>query len=172
MDARIIKIGFGGGCHWCTEAVFQALHGVIEVEQGWIASFAANSAFSEAVIVHYNEADISLTHLIEIHLNTHKSSSNHSMRKKYRSAVYTFSTLQEEQAKAVISSFQPEFENKLITEVQPFKSFRPSPVAIQDYYKKNPSKPFCTKYIDPKLNVIADQFQDQMKRIRNVEILD
>jgi len=168
MDARIIKIGFGGGCHWCTEAVFQALHGVLKVEQGWIASFDAHSAFSEAVIVHYKKADISLKTLIEVHLHTHKSSSKHSMRKKYRSAVYTFSGSQEEQAKSIISSFQPEFDNKLITEVHPFKSFRPSPEAIQNYYKKNPSKPFCTKYIDPKLSVIADQFQDQLKRIRHV----
>ena len=169
MDARIVKIGFGGGCHWCTEAVFQALHGVLKVEQGWIASIDQQSDFSEAVIVHYKEADISLKTLIEIHLHTHRSSSNHSMRKKYRSAVYTFIASQEEQAKALILAFQQEFDNKLITEVHPFESFRPSPVAIQNYYKKNPSKPFCTKYIDPKLSVIADQFQDQMKRIRNVE---
>ncbi|MGB5358746.1 MAG: peptide-methionine (S)-S-oxide reductase, partial [Eudoraea sp.] len=33
---RIDKIGLGGGCHWCSEAVFQALRGVIKVEQGWI----------------------------------------------------------------------------------------------------------------------------------------
>jgi len=168
MDARIVKIGFGGGCHWCTEAVFQALHGVLKVEQGWIASVNLQSNFSEAVIVHYNQEVISLKNLIEIHLYTHSSSSNHAMRKKYRSAIYTFSASQNDKAKALISSFQPQFKNKLITKVFPFESFRPSPVAIQNYYKKNPSKPFCTKYIDPKLNVIADQFQDQMKHIKHV----
>lgn len=164
----MIKIGFGGGCHWCTEAVFQALHGVLKVEQGWIASVDGKSNFSEAVIVHYNQEDISLKILIEIHLHTHKSSSNHSMRKKYRSAVYTFSTAQKDKAKTIISTFQSQFENKLITEVLPFKSFRPSPEAIQDYYQKNPSKPFCTKYIDPKLKVITNQFHDQMKRIKDI----
>jgi len=166
MDARIIKVGFGGGCHWCTEAVFQALHGVIKVEQGWIASFDEQSAFSEAVIVHFNETAISLETLIEVHINTHKSSSNHSMRKKYRSAVYTFSASQKNQAKTIISGFQSEFNNHLITEVYPFKSFRPSPEAIQNYYKKNPSKPFCEKYINPKLRLIAARFEGQM----NMEI--
>jgi len=170
MDARITKIGFGGACHWCTEAVFQALHGVLKVEQGWIASVEGQSDFSEAVIVHYNQEDISLITLIEIHLRTHRSSSNHSMRKKYRSAVYTFSSPQNEKAKTLISTFQPQFENKLITEVFPFESFRPSPDAIQNYYHKNPKKPFCTKYIDPKLKVLSDQFQDQMKHIVNIEI--
>ena len=48
------KIGFGGGCHWCTEAIFQALNGVESVEQGWISSLNPYDTFSEAVIVHFN----------------------------------------------------------------------------------------------------------------------
>jgi len=161
---EIVKIGFGGGCHWCTEAVFQALQGVISVEQGWIASFDQQSSFSEAVIVHFAPADISLETLIEAHLVTHKSSSNHSMRQKYRSAVYSFSESQKKQAKEIIQNFQYQFDNKLITEVYAFKSFKPSPVDIQNYYKKNPSKPFCTKYIDPKLRLVVDQFENQIKK--------
>ena len=161
---EITKIGFGGGCHWCTEAVFQALQGVISVEQGWIASFDQQSSFSEAVIVHFKEADISLETLIEVHLSTHKSSSNHSMREKYRSAVYSFSESQRKQSKEIIQNFQHQFDNKLITEVYAFKSFKPSPGDIQNYYKKNPLKPFCTKYIDPKLRVLTDQFERQINR--------
>ena len=161
---EIVKIGFGGGCHWCTEAVFQALQGVIRVEQGWIASFDKQSSFSEAVIVHFATADICLETLIEVHLVTHKSSSNHSMRQKYRSAVYSFSESQKKQAKEIIQNFQYQFDNKLITEVYAFKSFQPSSEDIQNYYKKNPSKPFCTKYIDPKLRIVADQFEHQINR--------
>ena len=102
MKEMISKIGFGGGCHWCTEAVFQSLKGVAKVEQGWIASFDEYDSFSEAVIVYYNETVISLETLIDVHLYTHRSNSDHSMRKKYRSAVYTFS---ENKRK----SFQPYF---------------------------------------------------------------
>ena len=47
MREMISKIGFGGGCHWCTEAVFQSLKGVAKVEQGWIASFDEYNSFSE-----------------------------------------------------------------------------------------------------------------------------
>ena len=86
----ISKIGFGGGCHWCTEAIFQSLIGVENVQQGWIASNGDNSSFSEAVIVEYNATIIPIEVLIEIHLHTHKSTSSHSMRKKYRSAIYVF----------------------------------------------------------------------------------
>lgn len=156
------KIGFGGGCHWCTEAVFQALQGVISVDQGWIASFNKQSSFSEAVIVHFKSAEISLETLIEVHLYTHKSSSNHSMRQKYRSAVYTFSESQKKRCKEIILSFQHQFDNKLITGVYAFNSFKPSPEDIQNYFKKNPSKPFCKKYIDPKLRIVVDQFEDHI----------
>ena len=88
MDVFIKTIGLGGGCHWCTEAVFQSLRGVTQVEQGYIAAIAPDDSLSEGVIVHYNPAIISISVLIEIHLHTHKSTSNHSMRDTYRSAVY------------------------------------------------------------------------------------
>ena len=78
----MVKIGFGGGCHWCTEAVFQSLIGVETVEQGYIASEDDMTSFSEAIIVHFNQEEITLKALIEIHLFTHKSTSNHSMRSK------------------------------------------------------------------------------------------
>ncbi len=90
MDSKT-KIALGGGCHWCTEAVFQSLIGVRSVEQGFVASTEENSSFSEAVIVHFNPEDITLQTLIEVHLHTHKSTSAHSMRQKYRSAIYYFS---------------------------------------------------------------------------------
>ncbi|MFV8270119.1 peptide-methionine (S)-S-oxide reductase [Flavobacterium sp. GT2N3] len=56
----IKKVGFGGGCHWCTEAYFQSLKGVEIVEQGWISSKFPEDIFSEAVIVHYNPSVIPL----------------------------------------------------------------------------------------------------------------
>ena len=82
------KIGFGGGCHWCTEAVFQFLKGVTKVDQGWISSKEPNAYFSEAILLEYNPQLISLETLVSIHLHTHSSTANHSMRVKYRSAVY------------------------------------------------------------------------------------
>ncbi len=94
---RIDKIGFGGGCHWCTEAVFQSLMGVIKVEQGWISAEGTED-FHEAIILHFNSDIISLKKLIEVHLYTHNSTSNHSMRIKYRSAVYAFTEVQQKEA--------------------------------------------------------------------------
>lgn len=107
------KVALGGGCHWCTEAVFQSLKGVKKVEQGYACSINENSWFSEAIIVHFNEAEIDLSVLIEIHLHTHKSTSNHSMRYKYRSAVYVFTKAQEAQSILILKKLQDVFDKKL-----------------------------------------------------------
>ncbi|PWH82612.1 peptide methionine sulfoxide reductase [Algibacter marinivivus] len=152
------RIGFGGGCHWCTEAVFQSLHGVINVQQGWIASDGENNTFSEAVIIDYDARLIPLDVLIEIHLHTHKSTSAHSMRKKYRSAIYVFRKEDEEITKDILESYQSKFNNKLITQVLPYSEFKPSREAITNYYFKNPQKPFCKTFINPKLKLLLKKF--------------
>ena len=161
---KTIKIALGGGCHWCTEAVFQSLKGVEKVEQGFVASNGENSSFSEAVIVHFNAELISLQTLIEVHLYTHKSTSNHSMREKYRSAIYTFSEKQKEEAKAITNSFQAQFENKIITEVYPFSKFKASREAIQNYYQKDPEKPFCKTFINPKLQLLLKNYSNHINK--------
>ena len=154
----LAKIGFGGGCHWCTEAVYQSLVGIDTVEQGWIASDGENSSFSEAVIVTYDAEIIPLKVLVEIHLHTHKSTSEHSMRKKYRSAIYYFRQDEEVKIKSILKNFQPIFDNKLITQVLFYNGFKPSHDEITNYYYKNPQKPFCETYINPKLKLLQDQF--------------
>ena len=117
-----------------------------------------NTSFSEAVIVHFSPEDISLQTLIEIHLHTHKSTSAHSMRHKYRSAIYSFSDDQKTEAETILNTFQIEFKNKLITKVYPFSEFKASREAIQNYYLKNPEKPFCERFINPKLKHLRGTF--------------
>src|SRR3954452_6850355 len=141
------KIGLGGGCHWCTEAVFLSLKGVQQVEQGWIASQPPYDAFSEAVVVTYDTAIITLADLIAIHLHTHASTSNHSMRHKYRSAVYWFNAAEELLIKKIIVGLQSHFSNPIITQVLPFSNFKLSLPHYRNYYYANPEKPFCTLYI-------------------------
>lgn len=160
--AKQTKIALGGGCHWCTEAVFQSLKGVQKVDQGHVASIDDNSSFSEAVIVHFNLDTISLQSLIEIHLHTHKSTSAHTMRDKYRSAVYAFSEEQFEKANSILKRLQVEFDHKLITKVYPFSEFKASREAIQNYYQKHSEKPFCKRFINPKLNLLLEQYSNHV----------
>jgi len=163
---ELTKIAFGGGCHWCTEAVFQALIGVSKVEQGWVSSIEENSTFSEAVIVHFNAKKITLKTLIEIHLLTHKSTSNHSMRNKYRSAIYYFNQQEKEEILQIIKKLQIGFNDKIITKTLLFNNFKPNIDDFQNYYQSNPEKPFCKNYIKPKLKLLLELFSknvDQRK---------
>lgn len=153
------RIGFGGGCHWCTEAVFQSLNGVVRVEQGFIKSTPPADTWSEAVIVHFNPDLLDLETLIEVHVRTHSSTGNHSMRSKYRSAVYVYHPEQRQHAERILQELQPEFDGMLVTRVLSFSGFRESDERFQNYYQTNPDRPFCKRYIDPKLQLIRERFK-------------
>ncbi|OAB75815.1 peptide-methionine (S)-S-oxide reductase [Cochleicola gelatinilyticus] len=160
------KIGLGGGCHWCTEAVFQLLKGVTAVAQGYIASDGENTSFSEAVIVTFNTEVISLHTLLSVHLQSHKSRSNHSFREKYRSAVYYFSEEQKQLSIEYLREAQEKLQlengqnkNAYITKVLPYKGFRESRESLQNYFRKNPEAPFCQRYIVPKLVKIPSEIK-------------
>jgi len=159
----MIKIGFGGGCHWCTEAVFQSLSGVKRVDQGWIAAEPPFEAFSEAVIVHFDPTRIDLAALIEIHLRTHASQSAHRFRSKYRSAVYVFGPAQMQDAQAVMDRLCEDFDPPVVTRLLRFMDFRASAPRFQNYYRKGPDRPFCRAYIDPKLTLLRQQFGRHMR---------
>ncbi|SHI80953.1 peptide-methionine (S)-S-oxide reductase [Arenibacter nanhaiticus] len=154
----ISKIAFGGGCHWCTEAIFMSVNGVVGVDQGFISIDTGEDSFSEAVIVYYQADKIGLHVLISIHLYTHRSTSVHSMRKKYRSAIYTFNEADRKSAETSLEILQQQFSTPLITQVYPFKAFRFSDEMFHNYYYTDPNKPFCTSYIVPKLKVLFREF--------------
>jgi peptide-methionine (S)-S-oxide reductase len=165
MSADLQKIGFGGGCHWCKEAVFASLRGVIRVMQGFIGSNAPDGDFSEGVILTFQPEKISLGPLIEIHLRTHSSTSNHAMRQKYCSAVYAMDEVQAEAARRVVAELELSFDAHLITRVLPFRTFKASEDRFQRYAEKNAGGPFCTTYIDPKLALLRRQFSSLLKTL-------
>ena len=94
-DEDLDRFGIGGGCHWCTEGVFQTLKGVESVEQGHIRSLPPADSWAEAVLVTYDRRQISLRLLIEVHVRTHRSTAPNPLESKYRSAVYAFDTKQQ-----------------------------------------------------------------------------
>jgi len=158
------KVAFGGGCHWCTEAIFQSLIGVSKVEQGWVSSTLESATTpSEAAIVYFDDSLISLDILTEIHLFTHNATSNHNFREKYRSAVYTFSKPQQLETQRILEVKQKLFEKPLVTKVYPFGEFRLNEEQYLDYYKSNPEKPFCQVRIEPKLRVLLEKFSEFTK---------
>lgn len=159
------KIGFGGGCHWCTEAVFMALKGVAKVEQGFIEPQGDTDNFSEAVIVHYNAEVIELKDLVAIHLDTHQSSQNHSMRHKYRSAAYYFKKQDEDFLKSIMTEFQKELSTPIITAILPFGQFKSSEEKFINYYFNDTEKPFCKTHISPKIKLLKEKYAKHVSTI-------
>ena len=156
------RVGFGGSCHWCTEAIFQQVKGVTKVDQGWISS-REYPTFSEAVEVYYNPAIISLETLIEIHLYSHSSTSQHSMREKYRSAIYVFDEEQQVKCLSIIERLQDQFDRPLITQVLFYKDFQRNKETYLNYYQKNPERAFCKNVIDPKLQAFLRTHRKYLK---------
>jgi peptide-methionine (S)-S-oxide reductase len=156
-----MKMGFGGSCHWCTEAIFSSLKGIDSVLQGWISSEDNNCGFSEAVVVEFQPTVIAAETLIAIHLATHSCTSNHQMRSKYRSAIYTFDDNQANMARLAIELFQKDYASPIITEVIPYSSFRLNAEPFLNYYYTDVHKPFCENVINPKLKTLMKLFSKE-----------
>ncbi|KQN04298.1 peptide methionine sulfoxide reductase [Sphingomonas sp. Leaf25] len=146
--------GFGSGCHWCTEGVFQILRGVAEVDQGFLQSTTPDDAWAEGVVVRFDPAIVSF----DVHLRTHSANSGYSPNGRYRSAVYVVGDDQRQRAEAAIARLAPDIGTAARTKVLPLVGFRPSEERYRNYYRTDPSRPFCRRYIDPKLAAIRRDF--------------
>ena len=137
----------------------------MRVEQGFITAPPPDDNPSEAVLLHFDASVIDVTTLLEVHVHTHASTSAHSMRGKYRSAVYTFDDRQRTQCADSLQQLQPDFTKPLITRVLSFVAFSASDDKYQNYYYSNPNKPFCKTWIHPKLQLIRQRFTDNYSSV-------
>lgn len=158
------QLGFGGGCHWCTEAVFQPLIGVADVRQGFIRSDAPNDAWSEAVEVEFDPEQIKLRDLVAVHLITHASQSRHKMRGKYRSAIYVHDEAMREACRALIGELEKDTSSRFVTSVLMHRAFKHSDARFRNYYKSGPDRPFCQAYIEPKLSKLRTDYRALLKQ--------
>ena len=136
--------------------MFLSLIGVTSVRSGWIGSEGEASAESEGVIVEYDPSVLPLRVLLDVHVMTHASASKHSMRGKYRSAIYTTSDVQTEMVRIELAALSEAHATDLVVRVLPYRNFRSVIAAQEKYYDTDPERPFCRTYIEPKLaKVIA-----------------
>lgn len=138
--------------------MFQALIGIVEVEQGFLRSHAPADTWAEAVIVTFDPSAIDLVTLCEVHLRTHSATRSRPVRSKYRSAIYVFKEAQRAEADLTIARLAEEFGKPVHTSVLPFADFKASDARFQNYYRTDPTRPFCRTYIDPKLALLRRQF--------------
>jgi peptide-methionine (S)-S-oxide reductase len=142
------------------EAIFQTVRGVVQVDSGFASPLDDKDNLSEAVWVQFEPTKVSLDNLIAIHLHTHKSTSAHTRRDKYRSAIYVTDTHQKTTAAHSLMKHQRDFKEKLVTQVVLLGAFTLSDPRYHNYYAQDPQRPFCQTYIAPKLQTLRQRFSE------------
>jgi methionine-S-sulfoxide reductase len=168
---------FGGGCFWCTEAVFQQLRGVNSVVSGYTGGHTDSPTYkdicsgrtghAEVIQIGFDPTEISYADLVAIHLATHDPTTPNrqgaDVGTQYRSAIYTHSPEQAELANRVLDELAPAFSEPITTEVGPLGPFYPAEAYHQNYYNTNPGAGYCQAVISPKLQKARKLLQDRLK---------
>jgi peptide-methionine (S)-S-oxide reductase len=170
---------FGGGCFWCTEAVFEQVDGVEQVVSGYAAGHVPNPTYeavcsgttghAEVVQLTYDPEKISYVELLEIFFSTHDPTTinrqGNDKGPQYRSIVLTHSPAQAADAESVIAELTEErlFDAPIVTEIRPLDVFYPAEAEHQHYYARNPEQGYCNFVITPKLAKFRTKFADRLK---------
>ncbi|SDK19357.1 peptide methionine sulfoxide reductase msrA/msrB [Catalinimonas alkaloidigena] len=172
------KATFGGGCFWCTEAIFQDLEGVTSVVSGYSDGQLPNPTYkevcsgrtghAEVVQITFDPEKISYADLLRIHLTTHDPTTLNrqgaDVGTQYRSTILTHNDMQRAEALKIIEEIQPNLEEKIVTDVKPFEVFYPAEAYHQNYYRNNPGQGYCAAVISPKLAKFRKLYQSRLKK--------
>lgn len=173
------NIILGGGCFWCTEAIFEEVKGVAKVESGYAGGSTVNPAYedvcsgktghAEVVQINFNPAVISLEKILQIFFVTHDPTTLNRQGAdtgtQYRSIVF----YRNEQQKNVINKVLGElkklkaYKDPIVTEVVPYSTFYRAEEYHQNYYRNNKEQSYCRIVINPKLEKFRKVFQDNLK---------
>ncbi|TLF46952.1 peptide-methionine (S)-S-oxide reductase MsrA [Maribacter aurantiacus] len=165
-DIKLETITVGGGCFWCTEAIFQEIKGVRSVVSGYTGGNAPGkptyreicsglTGHAEVVRVTFDNSMITLYDILHIFMTTHDPTTLNrqgaDVGTQYRSAIYYTNDNQRKIAEHVLADVAGLYENPIVTELTPMAIFYDAEEYHQDYYKNNPSQAYCQVVIDPKL---------------------
>ncbi len=166
MSMKEIAV-LGGGCFWCTEAVFKTLPGIIEVEPGYAGGNTENPTYSqvcsgrtghaEVTKIVFDSDKLAYRKLLEVFFKVHDPTTlnrqGHDTGTQYRSIILYTSDEQAKEAAEYINTLGKTqvFESPIVTEVKPLVKFWPAEDYHRDYYAKNTGAPYCQAVIRPKL---------------------
>ncbi len=162
---------FGGGCFWCTEAIFQKLRGVVSVASGYAGGKMENptyedvstgaTGYAEVIKIEFDPSQIGYPELLTVFFATYDPTTNRQgedIGSQYRSIIFYTTNEQKKQAESYIK------KNKaIVTELKPLLKFYEAEKYHQKYYQKNPSKAYCQLVISPKLSQLREKFLPLLK---------
>ena len=155
----------GGGCFWCTEAVFERIDGVSEVISGYAGGKTINPTYkdictgatghAEVIKIIFDPNVISFKEILEVFAECHDPTTLNrqgaDVGTQYRSTIMFLSEKQENVAKEWKHNLSEKWVDPIVTEIVPAPEFYPAEDYHQDYYTKNPNQGYCTVVIRPKL---------------------
>jgi peptide-methionine (S)-S-oxide reductase len=176
QNEQFETITLGAGCFWCTEAVFQRVKGVTNVESGYSGGGIANPTYrevtsgltghAEVVQVVFDPETVSLVNILEIFWRTHDPTTLNrqgaDVGTQYRSAIFYHSDKQLDIALKLKQELEGQaiWNKPVVTEITAFKAFYKAEDYHQDYYNQNPDQPYCQYVIVPKLEKFEKLFKD------------
>ena len=178
-SANTESIVLGGGCFWCTEAVFDRVQGVTDVESGYCNGQVARPTYEqvctgrtgavEVVKVEFDPAVISLREVLEIFFVVHDPTTlnrqGNDVGTQYRSGIYTTSDAQRDLAQSVIREITESktYKSPIVTEVVPLASYSTAEAYHQDYFLNNPNQGYCAFVVGPKVEKFQKTFAARVK---------
>lgn len=179
-DGATAEAVLGGGCFWCTEAVFLQVDGVLAVESGYAggqhpnptyeAICTGNTGHAEVVRVRFDPATLSYRDVLNIFFATHDPTTlnrqGNDVGTQYRSVVFTLNDAQAKEAEETIVALQAEdvFGKPIVTEVTPLNgNYFPAEAYHQDYFAHHPNQGYCAYVIAPKVAKMRSAFAYRLK---------
>lgn len=169
----------GGGCFWCTEAVFLRLNGVIQVNSGYAGGLVERPSYqqicsgttghAEVIQVTFDPTKINLSELLAVFWATHDPTTLNRQGAdagpQYRSAIFYLSEKQEKLASEMREKLNQskEFSDPIVTEITAFSNFYPAEKYHQNYYMLNEGQPYCQYVVRPKVEKLQRLFEDKLK---------
>jgi len=178
--ANLQTIVLGGGCFWCTEAVYKEVRGVTDVESGYGNGEAERPSYeevctgrtghNEVVKLTYDADQVSTRQLLEIFFVVHDPTTmnrqGNDVGTQYRSGIYYTTEEQKKVAEDLVRELNEEkaFSRPIVTEVVPMQNYWPAEEYHQDFFEKNPTQGYCLAVAAPKVAKFRKTFTELTRK--------
>jgi methionine-S-sulfoxide reductase len=178
--AKLDTIVLGGGCFWCTEAVYEQLQGVVSVASGYAGGTTVNPTYeqvcsgktghAEVIQLVYDSTKIELATILKVFFTVHDPTTLNrqgaDVGTQYRSVVFFNNQRQQQLSTGIIASLNASgaYRDKIVTEVFPLDVFYKAEKYHQNYFYSNSSAPYCAFVIQPKLDKLEKAFAPFLRK--------
>lgn len=175
------SITVGGGCFWCTEAVFEQLKGVTKVESGYSGGTVTNPSYrqvcngdtghAEVNQITFDPKVISVGEILEVFFSVHDPTTlnrqGNDVGTQYRSVIFYRGEAQKAAAEAAVKAAGKVWGGKVVTEVVPLQVFYRAEDYHQEYFRLHGEQPYCRAVIAPKVEKFQKQFGGKLKAAKD-----